>query len=617
MATRLQNSKFWARIATAVTALLLLGAAALAGTTPALADVNDFTIDSFSAEYRLGVDSEGRSSLKTTEHIVAMFPDFDQNRGLRRDLGRVNDGHSTSLDHASVPYKNGLPRQYTTETNGDYLTVTIAVPEGEFVHGAQHYVLEYTQRDVTRHFKDTEVDEFYWDVNGTDWAQPFGAVTATILLDDTLTNAFTGATACYRGQFGESTPCEILGGGGQFTAQAIALTPNENMTVALGFMPETFASAPTPPVPFLQRVPLLVWSGIASALGAVTVFVVSLIRGRTSRTGRAIIAQYEPQAGINAATAAELLRTPKKAMTATLLDLAVRRKVRLLRDEASDRYGVEAVDATGLDATEGWVYGRLFGSTRDAAGVTPGDREWFTAKSTRLGDTANSLRSRVRAEMKKQGLVRPASGSAVTAVIVLMLLGLGLPLIHSIVLGQFVLMTILLAVGINALVWALFGMIFALKRGRRLTHEGALVVDHLQGLREYIRLAEADRIKMLQSVTGAEVDEQFIVQVYERLLPYAVLFGFETEWQGELEKYYGESTPDWFAGEGLSSTSTTTFTHVFPLGAFTTTVASSRTTVTYSSGGSGSGSSFSSFSGGSSGGGFSGGGGGGGGGGGV
>ena len=623
MSGRVGFRRFGSRIAAVATALLLFGAASLAGATAAAAaDLNDFVIDSFAGEYQLGVDESGRSSLRTTEHIVAIFPDYDQNRGLRRDLVRVYDGHDTSLQLESVTDENGRPRDYTTETNGDYLTVTIAVPEGQYVHGAQHYVLEYTQRDVTRHFEDTAADEFYWDINGTGWQQPFGTVTATVKLDDSLANALSGARDCYRGAFGEANPCEIIGGGTEFTAEATGLAPEENMSIAIGFTPGTFAAAPTPPVPFLQRVPLLLWAGPVSLAAALATFITALVRGRTSRTGRAIIAQYEPPQGVNAATAAELWRARKKGMTATLLDLAVRRKIRLLRDEPMNRYGVESIDATELDATESWVYERLFDGRR-ATSVDPGTREWFTQKSTKLGDTASSLSQRVRLEMKKQGLVRSVSGAAIAWVIAFTVLSLTLPLIHSIVFGQFVMMTLLLAVGINVLVWTLFGMIAALTKGRRLTREGALLLDHLKGLREYIRLAEADRIRVLQSVSGVEVDEQFIVRVYERLLPYAVIFGFEKEWQGELERYYRESTPDWFAGEGVSpgaGPGTASFTNAFPITTFASSVASSPTaqsTASFSSAGSGSGSSFSSFSGGSSGGGFSGGGGGGGGGGGV
>lgn len=646
MVASLRNAAFGSRIAAIATAFIVIGAATFAGVgplssvlgseptaasattasaTPAVrgiavsstdvgnTDVNDFVIDSFDGEYSLGVDSEGRSSLRTKEHIVAVFPDYDQNRGLIRDLVRVYDGHETELQVLSVTDEHGTPREFSTEPYGDYLSVTIAVPEGSYVHGAQHYLLEYTQRDVTREFADTGANEFYWDINGTGWAQPFGTVTAKVLLDDTAADAFTGASSCYVGGFGSNTPCEISGSGNSFSAQATDLGPEENMTLALGFEQGTFAAAPTPPVPFLERVPVLLWGGAASAIAGIATFAIALFRSRSSRTGRAIIAQYEPQEGINAATAAELLHARKKGMTATLLDFAVRRNIRLLHDEEEDRYGVESRTPDGLDPTEKWVYSRLFDGVKGAASVDSGTRVWFTKTSTKLGDAAASLAQRVTLDLKKQGLVRPVSAGTIATMIALMVLGLGLPVIHSIVLGNFVLMTVLLAVGINVLIWVILGMVTAVVKSKRLTHEGALALDHLRGLKEYIRLAEADRIRVLQSATGAEVDEQFIVGVYERLLPYAVLFGFEKEWQAELGRYYRESTPDWVTGTDPNSTN---FMRTFPIASFSSSVASSPRTVTSSStgAGSGSGSSFSSSFGGSSGGGFSGGGGGGGGG---
>jgi uncharacterized membrane protein len=130
--------------------------------------------------------------------------------------------------------------------------------------------------------------------------------------------------------------------------------------------------------------------------------------------------------------------------------------------------------------------------------------------------------------------------------------------------------------------------------------------EHLEGLKEFIRVAEADRLQMLQSVSGAErvttTDGAAIVKIYERLLPYAVLFGLEKEWAEEISKYYDTNPPDWYSG-----------TSAFSAGAFAAGVSSFSSTVSTSY----SGSSGSSSSGGGGGGGSSGGGGGGGGGGGV
>lgn len=600
-----------------VTTAVLLSVAGVGFAAPpagAAGDVNDFEIASFHADYHLGRDAEGRSTLTTVEHIVAEFPDYDQNRGLIRDIPRMYDGHDTELQVRSVTDENGVPRDFSTEPFGDFLAVTMAVPEGQYVHGEQHYVIEYTQRDVTRFFDDTGVDEFYWDVNGTEWAQPFGSLSATVSLDADLETALTGAAACYVGAFGTVQPCEIPRTDRRFAIEVNDLGPGENVSFAIAFDPGTFAPAPEPIAPpphVLERVPLLLWGGAASFLAAVIVFIIALARGRGAKTGRAIIAQYEPPAELNVAVAAQLLRQQRKTMTATLLDLAVRRKIRLLHHAETDQYGIAALDQTGLDSLETRTYARLFtgSGTADASQIARDTAVWFNPTSTRLGDAAADLTKRAAAELTKRALTRPHNGSGVAIVIALLIVALVLPVLHTIIVGQPALMTVLLAVGINALVWLIILVAFVLGRQRRLTHEGAVLLDHLQGLREYIRLAEADRIRMLQSVSGAEVDTASIVNVYERLLPYAVLFGFEQEWQSELARYYREATPDW-----VYDSRGNTFSHALPLSMFAQSVTSAPVTKAVNSSGYGSGGSFSSFSGGSSGGGFSGGGGGGGGG---
>jgi uncharacterized membrane protein YgcG len=166
---------------------------------------------------------------------------------------------------------------------------------------------------------------------------------------------------------------------------------------------------------------------------------------------------------------------------------------------------------------------------------------------------------------------------------------------------------------------------------RPLTERGREARDHLEGLRLYIRLAEADRLRVLQSPSGAlrvdrpaaaslavggeagapgasattaSLDPRVVLKLNERLLPYAVLFGLEREWVRELAALYeaqGE-TPGWYSGrDGFNAAS-----FAVAVSSFSSASSSSW-----------SGSSSSSSSSGSGGGGSSGGGGGGGGGGGV
>ena len=95
-----------------------------------------------------------------------------------------------------------------------------------------------------------------------------------------------------------------------------------------------------------------------------------------------------------------------------------------------------------------------------------------------------------------------------------------------------------------------------------------------------------------------------MVKLYEKLLPYAAIFGLEKSWMNELERYYKlDETlqPDWYRS-GLSTSD------VLVISRLTSNYVSSSSTLVSSGGSSSSG-----FSGGG-GGGFSGGGGGGGGG---
>jgi uncharacterized membrane protein YgcG len=142
----------------------------------------------------------------------------------------------------------------------------------------------------------------------------------------------------------------------------------------------------------------------------------------------------------------------------------------------------------------------------------------------------------------------------------------------------------------------------------RVTERGAPVRDHLIGLRDYLQLAEADRIRMLQSPEGAErsgPEAAEVLHLYERLLPYAIIWGIEKEWAGVLamQAERTDASLDWYRGTQAFSSA-----QLVAVMTASRTAASPPAQTWAASGGS-------SFSGGSMGGGFSGGGAGGGGGG--
>src|SRR5690349_17225267 len=79
------------------------------------ADPSDFSFLSFDAVYELSADEDGHSVLHTTETLVAVFPETDQNRGIRRALPLDYDGHPTDLSLRSVTDLSGEALAYETE----------------------------------------------------------------------------------------------------------------------------------------------------------------------------------------------------------------------------------------------------------------------------------------------------------------------------------------------------------------------------------------------------------------------------------------------------------------------------------------------------------------------
>ncbi len=93
----------------------------------------------------------------------------------------------------------------------------------------------------------------------------------------------------------------------------------------------------------------------------------------------------------------------------------------------------------------------------------------------------------------------------------------------------------------------------------RLTPEGRRINDELDGLKLYMTMAEADRMKVLQAPDTAERvpalagasdgDKGEIAKLHERLLPYAVIFGILPQWSEVVKHAYEEAeyAPGWLA----------------------------------------------------------------------
>lgn len=217
------------------------------------------------------------------------------------------------------------------------------------------------------------------------------------------------------------------------------------------------------------------------------------------RPDRTIVPQYSAPAGVSLLAAAELLGEGPRAVSAQIVDLAVRRALAISpldvgrKKKSGFTLTLRSLDRLGADELD--MMQTLF--PRGLAGETI---EIRPGRNAGLGRRLRRPHGRAVARLVQAGAARERG-------------------------------------------W--FERAFS--RGRAVPivplAPSAATVDHLWGIRDYISLAEKNRLAFLQSPGGAllRTDAAAGIEALllnEKLLPYAVLFGLEREWVRELGVQY-------------------------------------------------------------------------------
>ncbi len=522
------------------------------------ASVNDFVFTSFDAEYTLGKDANNRSTLNVKETLVAQFPDYNQNHGIERAIPNVYDNHPVNLSNISVTKQDGSPWNFTTYQNNDNTVLRIGDAD-RYVQGKQYYIIQYSLNDVTKNFPDG--DEFYWDINGTEWLQPFATVSATLRLDDALASALDGRLRCYSGLSGSNeSNCTIQNNQNIITAQTTQpLAAAENLSMVVGFAPNTFSEYVAPPIPWWVWVFVLVIIPIFYI--AVPIYLLIWAIKRWRKQGRDIIVkstvvpQYIPPKDSSMPLSDVIIHTSMRpvAVSASIVDLAVRHYLKIYQTKDKD-YELEIVSPiTSLRHEESRVVNILFANTEEGTRIKIKDLSSVYSEVTVLGKEVYDIAIASNLLVDTKGIQKK-----------MYLIG-GIALVVS-----------LFSFNILLLLASIATLLFAAQMPAR-TQKGVELKTYLDGTKMYMEVAEEERLKALQSPTGAAKvdisDTTQLVKLYERLLPLAMLYGIEKEWAKQFASLYSQDNqPDWFVGN-YSAFSTGAF--IGALNGFGTTAASS------------------------------------------
>ena len=541
-------------------------------------NVNDFYFEDFTADYYLNKNEDGTSSLRVVENLTAVFPTFNQNKGIIRNIPYTNqDGKNITITRSDldklVLKRNGLSEPiYDIEKENGYFEVSTGTEA--YVTGKQKYTFDYTFSKVITDFSNYQ--ELYWDTNGTGWSQRFDSVTARVHFGSSeVANNFDGNKWCYVGKYGTNnqTRCKIteISDGLEFKAEK--LSAYENLTFDIQFKPGSFV------VPEPETTDALLVIMIAGGVICVLIIAFNIWRfikkgdKRRYYKGLFVAPEYDAPKGYSLAALAEVyIGTKSNVNVAILLKLIVDKRISLIKKQEagflrSEKWAIKINDINGLEKTEMITLKLLNGGSEVSDGDEIEIKSRYATSATRA--LGKSFDASIKSELKTKGLIEKDYTLGASAAKVLGLMGImfficwGAPILFAlgyVFLEEFMEGKIALYSDIFVpimatmiLVTIVISSIYSGQNSKYAKHtkEGLRMSRYMDGLKMYIEMAEADRLKVLQSKENAEITNEGIVKLYEKLLPYAAIFGLEKSWMKELEKYYQMAdieTPDWYVG---------------------------------------------------------------------
>ena len=505
-------------------------------------------VDDFTAHIEMRVDG----SVFVQEEIHYDFG-TEQHHGIYRRIPLMyklpggNEG-SIELANISVTDGEGHTRDVKSDGGGNFFELRIGDPDA-LVTGKQFYVIRYVVYGAINHLP--VADELYWNVTGNEWTAPMTRVrTEVILPKEFEQNEVT--FACYRGQYGATEGCQsgtVVGSATGTVAMvnflALGLDRSEGVTVAVaipkGYIALTAAPTGGRSSSFerifqqwgLWLLPLLVF---------LLMFRLWWTRGRDPKGRGTIVPEYEAPNGLTPIEVAALLNDTinDRVISAQIVSLAERGYLT-----------IRQIDKKGLIFTSE-DYELLKKKTFESVSV--GDRMLLDGMFADGADRA------YLSKLKEEGgmpiliaKVKSATFESLTEAgyyegqpekvrRAYLITGGGIAIIASFV-GPFALVGFATAIIVFVFGWLM----------PRHSAKGALVKEQIRGFKEYLSVAEKDRIEFF----GAPEKKP---ETFERFLPYAMALGVTALWAKQFEGIYNEkNSPAWYSGTNAGLFSSTAF----------------------------------------------------------
>ncbi|MDA0952222.1 MAG: DUF2207 domain-containing protein [Proteobacteria bacterium] len=554
---------------------------------------------SFTSDIVIAADG----TITVTENIAVIADGDDIRHGIYRDFptqyaGPLGLREKVGFEILAVR-RDGWAEPWSTTPRDNGLRIYIGDENAMVPPGRHVYTLVYrTDRQIA--FLDA-VDEFAWNVTGTDWVFEIEQASGSIVLPP---GARAIDVAAYTGAYGSTArDARIEARGGRVTfATTRPLGPYQGLTVAVSW-PKGLVAEPGG----AERLGLIVQDNpgtLIAALGLVLTVAYFLLAWR--RVGRdpdkgTIIAHFGPPEGFSPVAAGYVWQggfgaglSRNEAFAVAITSLATKGYLRI--DEAGEAFTLTRLREPGneLPVGEAVVMNHLLASGGHAVTL---DGKYKPSVARAVSDLASGVKAEYRDLYRRDnrgfwiGGCLLAAASAVVGLLVdagsldaiafivffgifglafgaafLMLLRTAFDPLLAVLRGKWSKLPAALA----ALVFA--GMFFVpvlfvgseiflvaslplcvlvlalilvtalfLRLMKAPTLAGRKVLDHIEGYRDYLSLAESDRLGMMAG------EPEMTPALFERHLPYAMALGGAEAWTERFEAMaaQGAAPQDW------------------------------------------------------------------------
>lgn len=543
-------------------------------------------------DYQVSVHVNTDASMNVDEAIIYDFDQSIDKHGIYRYIpikySREGSNYSMVISDISVDDGNN-PLIFEQTKDGNNLRIKIG--EASTVSGVRLYNIHYRVERAINYFKDH--DEIYWNATGNNWSVGITQVAYKIYFPKEIEQGNINSQ-CFSGATGSQKEClsqRYIFSGQNKVQSAVFIgemyLPGEGLTAVVS-LPKGLIKEPS----IFKKISNFLLDNGGLLLPFIVVGLSLALwfkRGRDPRGQGVIIAQYDAPDKLTPTEVGTIVdeRADNADISADIINLAIKGYIKINRIEKdglilkSSDYQLDKIkDENDLpNEFEKILMRGLFVDGNSQVKISDLKEKFYKE--------LKKIKEEVYISVTKKGYFvanpQKTRNWYITFGTLIMFLGALLANYSA---------SLMVGIFISGVVMVIFGYFMPRK-----TEMGVAAYEHILGLKDYLSVAEKDRLEFHNAPEKNP-------EIFEKLLPFAMVLGVEEKWAKQFEGIYN-GRPAWYNDPTNNNFSSIVFVH--SLNSFSTASNSSLAAMPNSGAGGG----VSGFGGGGfSGGGFGGGGGG-------